>query len=77
MHKFGENHSNSKLNNEDVLLIKQLVEERKILKQKFKNLSDENIAKKFSVSRSAIRDIREGKRWGHVQLPINNQTKKL
>lgn len=55
----GENHPNSKLNNEKVRKIKELVKN---------NETTKNISIIFNVSTSTIRRIKNGKSWLHVTI---------
>ena len=55
----GENHYNSKLTLEQVILIKQL------LKEQDKTVS--SIAREFNVGTSTIHDIKSGKQWKSVE----------
>lgn len=58
----GENGSASKLNNGEVINIKL------ILKNNVDNLTREQIAQKFGVTREAINKIAWGKSWSHITI---------
>jgi len=62
----GQDHYNSQLTEDDVRLIRELVDYRDSLKKELKQLSDRAIAEKFSVTHSAIYRIRHGSSWGHL-----------
>ncbi len=56
--KYGENASNSKLVESNIIEIKNTP---------FKKGTDAMLGRKFGVSRSLIRKVRLGKLWGHIQ----------
>lgn len=53
----GEKCPNAKLNESDVKIIRE---------ELLKNISYQNIARRFSVSPTAIRDIKQGRTWKHL-----------
>jgi DNA-binding transcriptional regulator YiaG len=60
----GETHGNSKLTEEQVLEIKELLTAT--------NLSERRIAKQYNISRATVRDIKHGLTWTHLN-PTTNQ----
>lgn len=62
----GEGHYNSKLDSEDVRLIRSAVDHRRELLRDARLLSDRELAKKFGVSRSCISRIAQGVMWRHL-----------
>lgn len=62
----GEGHYNSKLDSEDVRLIRSAVDHRRELLRDARLLSDIELAKKFGVSRSCISRIAQGVMWRHL-----------
>lgn len=62
---FGESQKDSKLTNDDVVLIRNLMKDG--VKQRV-------IAKNFNVSPTTISDIKKGKKWSHVgkEIPVIN-----
>ena len=59
---FGEAQKDAKLDSDKVLAIRKLIED--------KTLSQNKIAKLFSVSPTTISDIKKGKKWNHVGKDI-------
>jgi len=60
----GENNPTSKLNNEEVWLIKKILNSDLY---KSKKISQEFIGKMFGVGRVAITNIKSGKTWSHIK----------
>ena len=54
----GEKNPKAKLTNEDVLIIRELIQKN--------NLLQKDIAKMFNVDRQAIRKISQNKTWKHI-----------
>lgn len=65
-HRGGSNNYNAKINEEDVLLIRELFAERCYLIKKAKQLTLSKIADKFGISYTSCYDIVSGKSWQHV-----------
>jgi len=66
-YKRGSELPHSKLCEEDVRLIRQLINERDDLRKKANELSDEVLADKFDVSPSTIRKVKWREVWNHVR----------
>lgn len=64
--KVGEEHHSSKLTNEDVRLIKQLLADKEYHYEQWTRLSYAIIGEKFDVTASTIEAIANGKNWKHV-----------
>jgi len=62
----GEALPQSKLTDDDVRLIRALVEERRQLTQQARSLSNARIAEKFGVHERSVEKIINGEQWGHV-----------
>ena len=58
----------SKLDEEDVKLVLELLSYREQLKQELKHLTNAKIADKFDVSVRCIDQISAGETWGHVEV---------
>ena len=58
----GENHGSAKLTADQVIRIKSMLAEDRLY------ISE--IALEFGVSQTAIRDIKSGKTWRHVEAPV-------
>lgn len=56
----------AKLDESDVVLIRQLVEERDALKRRLGSLTNAAIAEKFGVHCRTIDRVTAGEGWGHV-----------
>jgi len=56
----------SKLTEEDVALIRAMVEEREEMKQKLRNVTNAKIAEKFGVHVRTIDRVTTGENWRHV-----------
>jgi len=56
----------SKLTEEDVALIRAMVEEREEMKQKLRNVTNAKIAEKFGVHIRTIDRITQGRGWSHA-----------
>ena len=65
-HMRGESHCRAKLTSEDVRLIREAAEYRAKLLADAAGLSNEKLAEKFGVSRSAIGRVLYNGGWGHV-----------
>lgn len=73
-HLRGSELPHSKLDEDDVRLIRQLVAERTELVRRARQLRDESrklsnrrIAEKFGVTSRTIERLLSGEQWGHVQ----------
>lgn len=64
--KRGSDLPQSKLNEDDVRLIRGLVEHREYEKKKLAELTNAKIAEKFGVHIRTIDRITAGENWGHV-----------
>ena len=64
--KRGEDLPHSKLNNQDIELIRGLVEERDRLKSELSGLTNSKIAEKFGVHVRTIDRVTTGESWIHV-----------
>lgn len=64
--KRGEQLPQSRLADEDVILIRQLVEERNKLKAQIAELTSAKIAEKFDVHSRTIDRIIAGHGWTHI-----------
>lgn len=64
--KRGEDLPQSKLTEDDVRLINELVEYREKLKRELSNLTNAKIGEKFNVHRRTVERITSGRGWGHV-----------
>ena len=64
--KRGEDLPHSKLTNDDVLLIRELIEYRDMLRQEASKLTNAKIAEKFGVHFRTIDRISAGENWTHV-----------
>ena len=64
--KRGEQLKHSKLTNDDVKMIRQLVEHREDLKRQASALSAAKLAEKFGVHYRTIDRVTAGENWGHV-----------
>ena len=62
----GSDLPQAKLDESDVLLIRQIVEERERTKQKLRHVTNAAIARKFGVHIRTIDRIATGESWGHV-----------
>lgn len=65
--KRGEDLPHSKLTEEDVRRIRDLMAERTLLYQRAADLSNRAIADKFGVHVRTIDRISTGESWGHVE----------
>ena len=63
----GSDLPQSKLTDDDVMMIRQLVEYRDELKRKASELTNKRIADKFSVHQRTIDKLIHGRTWSHVQ----------
>jgi len=64
--KRGEDHYNARLTEEDVRWIRQLGAERSALLERARELSNMQLAEKFSVTRHTIERVLSRERWSHV-----------
>lgn len=64
--KRGSELPSAKLTEHDVILIRQLIEERRKLARKIKELSNKKIAEKFGVHLRTIDRVSNGETWRHV-----------
>jgi hypothetical protein len=59
----GESHYAAKLKAVDVEMIRELADERRVLLDKAKAISNAALAEKFDVSKSAIESVINFRRW--------------
>lgn len=64
----GIDHKNSKLNESDVMLIKEML---------IYKISCSNICKLFNVSYGAIHHIKTGRTWNHIKMENKNEFRKV
>jgi len=64
--KRGQDLPHSKLTNEDVKLIRELVDHRDQLKKELSGLTNKVISEKFDVHRRTIDRITGGHSWTHI-----------
>ena len=64
--KRGQDLPQSKLTDDDVKMIRQLIEHREELKRQASELTAAKIAQKFGVHYRTIDRISTGEGWGHV-----------
>jgi len=65
--KRGEDLPQSRLTDDDVRAIRQLISERSELLRQARELSNRKIAEKFGVHFRTIDRIATGETWGHVE----------
>ena len=64
--KVGEDHHTSKLTNNDVRMIKQLIADKEYHYEQWRRLTYAIIGEKFDVTASTIEAIANGKNWKHI-----------
>lgn len=64
--KRGTDLPHAKLNDDKVREIRAIVDERNILKEKLKTMSNAAMAKQYGVHIHTIERITSGENWGHV-----------
>lgn len=64
--KRGSELPQAKLDESDILLIREIVSERNKLKQQLRQMSNKSIAEKFGVHIRTIDRVTAGYSWGHV-----------
>ena len=64
--KRGQDLPQSKLTDDDVKMIRQLIEHREELKRQASELTAAKIAEKFGVHIRTIDRVSTGENWGHV-----------
>lgn len=57
----------SKIDESDVILIRQLIAERELLRRQASELTNAKLAEKFGVHVRSIDRISAGECWGHVE----------
>ena len=72
----GDKVGTSKLTNEAVLQIKEMLEKEKRIREHLAEYSPQAISKKFGISWSTIYAIRQGIAWGSVTGIASKKTKK-
>lgn len=65
-YKRGSERKDAKLTENDVRLIREMLDERKRLKSQLKLISSKTLAEKFEVSVHTIHAISQEKTWLHV-----------
>jgi len=64
--KRGEDLPQAKLTNDDVLLIREVVEYRNKLKEELSQMTNKKLAEKFDVHYRTIDRVTAGENWCHV-----------
>ena len=62
----GSNHYNSKLTEQDVLDIREIVEQRETLRQKLKTMTNKALSEKYGVHERTIDKVTNFYTWGHI-----------
>ena len=65
-YKRGSQRKDAKLTEDDVRLIRAMIEERRLLKEQLQRITSQRIAEKFEVSINTIYSISQEKAWLHV-----------
>ena len=69
----GAQHHFARLSEEDVLLVKRLLEQRERARKLMEGLTLEAIARRVGCGKNAIYHISKGHSWCHLQDEVNSE----